>query len=130
LAQVVADASPEKAYVHELQLLQSLPGPRDYVAALFQRPVVQKDQWEVEMWRRVLEQVGGPAGLIYCTTDIPPGDLEKLPLTSGYTYTGESRLDLMVQRAIQRTLPPGSSASAVCRALGLSVMEHTLFLDS
>jgi hypothetical protein len=53
---------------------------------------------------KVLEQVGGPVGLIYCTTGINPGDLEKLPLTSGYAYTGESRLDLMVQRAIQRTL--------------------------
>src|SRR5206468_12944265 len=37
-------------YVHELELLQSLPSPRDYITALFQRPVVQKDQWEVEMW--------------------------------------------------------------------------------
>ena len=52
----------------------------------------------------VLEKVGGPGGLIYCTTGISPGDLEKLPLTSGYTYTGESRLELMVQCAIQRTL--------------------------
>jgi hypothetical protein len=91
-------------YVHELELLQSLPSPRDYVAALLQRPVVQKDQWEVEMWCKVLEQVGGPAGLIYCTTGISPGDLEKLPLTSGYAYTGESHLDRMVQHAIQRTL--------------------------
>jgi lactate racemase len=91
-------------YVHELELLRSLPSHRDYVAALFQRPVVQKDQWEVEMWCKVLEQVGGPAGLIYCTTGISPGDLEKLPLTSGYAYTGESCLELMVQCAIQRTL--------------------------
>ncbi len=91
-------------YVHELELLRSLPSHRDYVAALFQRPVVQKDQWEVEMWCKVLEQVGGPAGLIYCTTGISPGDLEKLPLTSGYAYTGESRLELIVQCAIQRTL--------------------------
>jgi hypothetical protein len=91
-------------YVHELAFLQNLPSPRDYIAALFQRPVVRKDQWEVEMWCKVLEQVGGPTGLIYCTTGISPGDLEKLPLTSGYAYTGESRLDLIVQRAIQRTL--------------------------
>lgn len=91
-------------YIHELELLQSLPGPRDYIAALFQRPVVRKDQWEVEMWCRVLEQVGGPAGLIYCTTGISPGDLEKLPLTSGYAYTGETCLDLMVQRALAHIL--------------------------
>jgi hypothetical protein len=91
-------------YIHELELLQGLPGPRDYIAALFQRPVVHKDQWEVEMWCKVLEQVGGPTGLIYCTTGISPGDLEKLPLTSGYAYTGETRLDLMVQRALERVL--------------------------
>src|SRR5215468_6132583 len=57
-------------YVHELELLRSLPSHRDYIAALFERPVVQKDQWEVEMWCKVLEKVGGPGGLIYCTTGI------------------------------------------------------------
>ena len=99
-----SDGIGASEYVHELELLRSLPSHRDYVPALYQRPVVRKDQWEVEMWCKVLEQVGGPAGLIYCTTGISPGDLEKLPLTSGYAYTGESRLELMVQRAVQRTL--------------------------
>ena len=91
-------------YVHELELLRSLPSHRDYITALFQRPVVQKDQWEVEMWCKVLEKVGGSVGLIYCTTGISSGDLEKLPLTSGYAYTGEICLTPMVQGAIQRTL--------------------------
>jgi nickel-dependent lactate racemase len=91
-------------YVHELELLMRLPSHRDYIAALFQRPTVHKDQWEVEMWCKVLEKVGGPAGLIYCTTGISPGELEKLPLTSGYAYTGEQGLDTMVQQALQRTL--------------------------
>lgn len=91
-------------YVHELELLRSLPSPRAYIAALFQRATVQKDQWEVEMWCKVLEKVGGPGGLIYCTTGISPEDLEKLPLTSGYAYTGERELTAMVQRAVQRTL--------------------------
>ena len=91
-------------YTHELDLLSSLPCPRDYVAALFQRPSVQKDQWEVEMWCKVLEKVGGPAGLIYCTNGISAGDLEKLPLTSGYAYSGESALAPMVEKAIQRTV--------------------------
>lgn len=91
-------------YVHELALLSSLPCPRDYIAALFQRPSVRKDQWEVEMWCKVLEKVGGPAGLIYCTNGISAGDLEKLPLTSGYAYSGESALGPMVEKAIQRTV--------------------------
>ncbi len=89
-------------YVQELTLLRSLPHHRDYIAALLQRPVVQKDQWEVEMWCKVLEKVHGPAGLIYCTTGISPEDLEKLPLTSGYAYTGEHELGAMVQKALQR----------------------------
>jgi lactate racemase len=91
-------------YVHELECLRSLPGHREYIAALFQRPTVQKDQWEVEMWCKVLEKVGGPAGLIYCTTGINAGDLEKLPLMSGYACTGEQTLAPMVQKALQRTL--------------------------
>jgi nickel-dependent lactate racemase len=92
-------------YVHELEYLCSLPGGhREYIAALFQRSTVQKDQWEVEMWCKVLEKVGGPAGLIYCTTGISAGELEKLPLTSGYAYTGEQTLAPMVQKALQRTL--------------------------
>jgi hypothetical protein len=90
-------------YVHELEYLRSLSSHRDYIAALFRRPTVLKDQWEVEMWCKVLEKVGGPAGLIYCTTGISAGDLEKLPLTSGYAYTGEHQLGPMVQRALQRT---------------------------
>ena len=99
-----SDGIGAEEYVHELALLQSLPGPQEYIAALFQRSVVQKDQWEVEMWCKVLQKVGGRAGLIYCTTGISAGDLEKLPLTSGYAYTGEQALGPMVQRALQRTM--------------------------
>ena len=91
-------------YAHELELLGSMPCPRDYVAALFKRASVQKDQWEVEMWCKVLDKVGGPSGLIYCTNGIGPGDLEKLPLTSGYAYSGESALGPMVEKAVERTV--------------------------
>jgi nickel-dependent lactate racemase len=91
-------------YIHELELLASLPSHRAYIAELFERPTVRKDQWEVEMWCKVLEKVGGPAGLIYCTNGLSAGQLEKLSLTSGYAYTGETRLDLMVQQTLQRVL--------------------------
>jgi hypothetical protein len=53
---------------------------------------------------KVLQKVQGPAGLIYCTNGISAGDLEKLPLTSGYTYTGERELGRMVQKALQHTV--------------------------
>jgi lactate racemase len=91
-------------YVRELEYLQSLPGPQEYIAALFQRPTVLKDQWEVEMWCKVLHKVQGPAGLIYCTNGISAGELEKLPLTSGYAYTDEQDLGRMVQKALQHTI--------------------------
>jgi len=91
-------------YVEELALLMSLPHHRDYIDLICRRSIVQKDQWEVEMWCKVLDKVGGPQGLIYCTTGIEPVALSQLPLTSGYAYTGEGELAPMVQKAIQQTL--------------------------
>lgn len=91
-------------YVEELALLMSLPHHRDYIDLICQRSSVQKDQWEVEMWCKVLGKVGGPPGLIYCTTGIEPSALAQLPLTSGYAYTGECELEPMVQKALQQTL--------------------------
>ena len=38
---------------------------------------------------KVLQKIGKPPGLIYCTTNIESGELARLPLTSGYAYTGE-----------------------------------------
>jgi nickel-dependent lactate racemase len=106
-------------YVHELEILASLPSHRDYIAALFERPTVHKDQWEAEMWCKVLEKLGGPARLIYCTTGIRAGELEKLPLTSGYTYTGESSLGPMVQQALQRALTTWQERSGRVPRLGV-----------
>ena len=106
-------------YAHELELLSSLPCPRDYIAALFKRQSVKKDQWEVEMWCKVLEKVGGPSGLIYCTNGISPGDLEKLPLTSGYAYSGESALGPMVEQAVRRTVSAWQQRLGRAPRLGL-----------
>ncbi|MBM4329901.1 MAG: nickel-dependent lactate racemase [Deltaproteobacteria bacterium] len=44
-----------------------------------------KDQWEPEVWGRVLRKVG-EEGLIYCTSDIPEKDLAMLPGVSGYEF--------------------------------------------
>jgi nickel-dependent lactate racemase len=91
-------------YVEELALLMSLPHHRDYIDLICRRSNVRKDQWEVEMWCKVLDKVGGPQNLIYCTTGIEPSALAPLPLTSGYTYTGEHELGPMVHKALQQTL--------------------------
>ncbi len=91
-------------YAEELALLMTLPNHRDYINLICQRPSVKKDQWEVEMWCKVLDKVGGPQGLIYCTTGIDAAALVQLPLTSGYAYTGKSKLALIVQNALDKTL--------------------------
>ncbi len=44
-----------------------------------------KDQWEPEVWGRVLRKVG-EGGLIYCASDIPEEDFAILPGVSGYEF--------------------------------------------
>lgn len=44
-----------------------------------------KDQWEPEVWGKVLRKVGEER-LIYCTTDIPEKDFQILPGLSGYAF--------------------------------------------
>lgn len=44
-----------------------------------------KDQWEPEVWGRVLRKVA-EKGLIYCTADIAEEDFSKLPGVSGYEF--------------------------------------------
>lgn len=106
-------------YVGELALLTSLPHHRDYIDLICRRSTVQKDQWEVEMWCKVLDKVGGPQGLIYCTTGIAPSALAQLPLTSGYAYTGEHALGPMVQKALQQTLAAWQSRQGRPARLGV-----------
>jgi nickel-dependent lactate racemase len=44
-----------------------------------------KDQWEPEVWGKVLRKVG-EEGLIYCTPDIPERDFAMLPGITGYEF--------------------------------------------
>jgi nickel-dependent lactate racemase len=71
-----------KTLIHLLKM----QGPDGYVAAL-RSPAWRftKDQWEPEVWGRVLRKVG-EEGLIYCTSDIPPRDFAILPGVSGYEF--------------------------------------------
>jgi nickel-dependent lactate racemase len=48
-----------------------------------------KDQWEPEVWGRVLRKVG-ETGLIYCSPRIQPGEFSMLPGRSGYDFLEES----------------------------------------
>jgi nickel-dependent lactate racemase len=66
--------------------LLKLQGPDGYVEVL-QSPSWKftKDQWEPEVWGRVLRKVG-EEGMIYCTSDIPEPVFSMLPGASGYDF--------------------------------------------
>ena len=93
-----------KTLIHLLKL----QGPDGYVEVL-RSPSWKftKDQWEPEVWGRVLRKVG-EEGLIYCTSDIPQKDFAILPGVSGYEFltAGGKRKDRakkveeMVQNAV------------------------------
>ncbi len=93
-----------KTLIHLLKL----QGPDGYVEVL-RSPSWKftKDQWEPEVWGRVLRKVG-EEGLIYCTSDIPQKDFAILPGVSGYAFLtpGGKRKDRakkveeMVQNAV------------------------------
>jgi lactate racemase len=60
-----------------------------------------KDQWEPEVWGRVLRKVG-EGGLIYCSPRIPPAEFSRLPGRSGYEFIeeGEALSDGEAARAM------------------------------
>jgi hypothetical protein len=47
-----------------------------------------QDQWEPEVWGRVLRKVG-ETGLIYCSPQIPPREFSRLPGRSGHEFIEE-----------------------------------------
>jgi len=93
-----------KTLIHLLKL----QGPDGYIEIL-RSPSWKftKDQWEPEVWGRVLRKVD-EEGLIYCTSDIPPKDFAFLPGISGYEFLppgakGKDRVrkvEEMVQNAV------------------------------
>ena len=68
-----------------LQLLK-LQGPDGYLAALL-NPAWKftKDQWEPQMWGKVIGKVG-EEGLLYCTAFIPEEEQRLLPGTPGWDF--------------------------------------------
>jgi nickel-dependent lactate racemase len=96
--------SEYKTLIHLLKL----QGPEGYVEVL-RSPSWRftKDQWEPEVWGRVLRKVG-EEGLVYCSADIPPKDFAFLPGVSGYAFLGPGgkkknraqKVEEMVQNAV------------------------------
>lgn len=71
-----------KTLIHLLKL-QGVDGYVDLLRS--QAWKFTKDQWEPEVWGRVLRKVG-EQGLIYCTPDIPEEVFTTLPGVSGYEF--------------------------------------------
>ena len=77
-------------YRHLLGRLKELGGPDGYLAMLRDPAwTFTKDQWEPEMWGRVLRKVGDQ-GLIYCGPRVCSADESLLPGRSGRDYLAVS----------------------------------------
>jgi nickel-dependent lactate racemase len=64
------------------------------------------DQWEVQKLDQFFKKVGSFDGLIYCTNNIEPDELQQLPGRSGYDFVAPGCRDIatMVQNAIEHTV--------------------------
>ena len=70
------------------------------------------DQWETQMWGKVLEAIGEEKNLIYCSLEIPEQAYSYLPGVPGFHLlkpeeraagrSAEELMRLMVERALQR----------------------------
>jgi hypothetical protein len=65
-----------------------------------------RDQWEPQMWGKVLAKVG-EEGLIYCSATLPARDAEIIPGRLGWEFLGDgphaddaARTQAMVQNAV------------------------------
>jgi nickel-dependent lactate racemase len=88
--------SPEyRTLIHLLKI----HGPDRYLG-LLQSPHWQftKDQWEPEVWGKVIRKIG-EEGLIYCSTEIPREDFRLLPGVCGLDLLGGIRKRSTPERA-------------------------------
>ncbi len=87
--------------------LLKLQGPGGYMSTLLHPGwKFTKDQWEPQMWAKVLEKVG-EEGLIYCSAVLSPKDHQIVPGVPGWDYLPDgtftddgARTRAMVQNAI------------------------------
>lgn len=61
-----------------------------------------QEQWQVQMWCRVLERVGGHEQLLYCCMDIPREYYRFLPGTC--MMSGQEDLDILDERSLMENM--------------------------
>jgi nickel-dependent lactate racemase len=96
--------SPE--YLNLLRRLKSLGV--DGFLNLIQDPdwTFTKDQWQLQVWGRVLRKVG-EQGLIFCAPQIPPEHFAPLPGRSGFDFLGDDEAPSgreVAQKMVQNSL--------------------------
>ena len=92
--------SPEyRTFLHLLKL----QGPDGYLD-LIKSPgwKFTRDQWEPEVWGKVLRKVG-EEGLIYCSPEINPKDYSLLPGRSGPELLEENNQLTLIEKAREMT---------------------------
>ena len=91
--------------------LLKLQGPGGYMATLLQPGwIFTKDQWEPQMWAKVLDKVG-EEGLVYCSAVLSPKDHQIVPGRAGWDYLPEGSSEDEMERA--RTMLQNAIVHAV-----------------
>ena len=102
--------------------LLKLQGPGGYMSALLNPGwTFTKDQWEPQMWAKVLDKVG-EEGLVYCSAILSPKEHLIVPGRAGWDYLpadspkdGMDKARTMVQNAIVHAVKSSRSKGAAPR---------------
>ena len=102
-----------EGYKEALALLER-HGPEGFLEAISEEGhAFIQEQWQVQMWCKVLRRVEDPAHLIHCALEIPSEAYESLPGRSGPALIegadssavgGDERMRRMVERALETVI--------------------------
>ncbi len=115
------DAIGGKGYKEALHLLHT--HGKDKFMEMISTPdwKMVQEQWQVQMWCKVLDVIGDDKNLIYCALEIPRADYENLPGIPAITLLTEQELGLsdteeimktMIQRSIQHAYQKAGNPEA------------------
>ncbi len=110
------DPIGSKEYRQTLALLKHV-GPSRFLQTIKSPDwVFTHDQWETQMWCKVLNVIEDEKNLIYCSLEIPEADYSILPCVSGHTYLNREELKRMNNpEGLMRQIVEQSVTSAVAR---------------
>jgi nickel-dependent lactate racemase len=102
-----------RGYRETLKLLTRI-GPSDFLRRIRSSDwSFVPEQWQTQMWCKVLEKLGGAGRLIYCSVDIPPEEYSDLPGIAGHSFLeeplpkgfrGEAERKELVGEMVQKSL--------------------------